>query len=475
MPHRPENPQPALAPTPPRIIWVAFLVRITYMTLAHTYRFREYAFGHHFAFGFEMGRIGQALATGYGFADPFIGHTGPTAWVGPLYPLLIGGVFKLFGVYTLKSAWILLAINCALCALIVPAVWEIAFRCFNQRVALWSAWIWALHPAAMQYAVRWVWETTLTTLLFSWVLVLALRMRNIGGDPDHADSAMTTRRWACFGLLWGLIALSNASLALFLPFCGLWILAGAKQWKRQIPGVLLSSLLCLACIAPWTYRNWLVFHQFVPLRGNLGAELYLGNGPDANGLLMEYNHPNESLSQLALYTKMGEIPYAKYRGHLAMTYIRSNPGELCAAHAQACLLFLGWSSPSAGPLCDRIRSQPELRFRQPRRTPRPRLGAETPRGRSNPLRASLPDRPRRLLLHYGSRTLSSPAGAAYRHPGRLSLPVCHPKKRCQNVTKSASRCAKTCQNERSILPKIGLLPRFTRISIDPDPEALYTY
>ena len=134
MPHRPENPKHAapMAPTPPRIVWVAFLVRIAYMTIAHTYRFREYAFGHHFAFGFEMGRIGQALATGYGFADPFIGHTGPTAWVGPLYPLLIGAVFKLFGVYTLKSAWILLAINCALCALIVPAVWEIASRCFNQ-------------------------------------------------------------------------------------------------------------------------------------------------------------------------------------------------------------------------------------------------------------------------------------------------------------------------------------------------------
>jgi len=329
LPQRPENPKPAVsfAPTPARIVWAAFLIRIAYMTLAHTYRFREYAFGHHFAFGFEMGRIGQALATGYGFADPFYGHTGPTAWVGPLYPLLIGGVFKIFGVYTLKSSWVLLTINCALCALIVPAVWEIASRCFNQRVALWSAWIWALHPAAMQYAVRWVWETTLTTLLFSWVLVLALRMRNIGGDPDQADSAMTTRRWACFGLLWGLIALSNASLLLFLPCCGLWILAGAKQWKRQLAGVLLSSLLCLACIAPWTYRNWLVFHQVVPLRGNLGAELYLGNGPDANGLLMEYNHPNESLSQLALYTKMGEIPYAKYRGQLATTYIRANPGR----------------------------------------------------------------------------------------------------------------------------------------------------
>ncbi len=247
MPHRPENPKHAapMAPTPPRIVWVAFLVRVAYMTIAHTYRFREYAFGHHFAFGFEMGRIGQALATGYGFADPFLGHTGPTAWVGPLYPLLIGAVFKLFGVYTLKSAWILLAIDCALCALIIPAVWEIASRCFNHRVALWSAWIWALHPAAMQYAVRWVWETTLTTLLFSWVIVLALRMRNIGGDAYDADSAMTTRRWACFGLLWGLIALGNASLALFYPS------AGSGFWPEQSSGSARSLASCSPLSCAW--------------------------------------------------------------------------------------------------------------------------------------------------------------------------------------------------------------------------------
>ena len=32
----------------------------------------------------------------------------------------------------------------------------------------------------MQYAVRWPWEMTITTALFTFVLVLALRMRGIG-------------------------------------------------------------------------------------------------------------------------------------------------------------------------------------------------------------------------------------------------------------------------------------------------------
>src|ERR1700759_4768017 len=124
-----------------------------------------------------MGRVPRALATGYGFSDPFRGHTGPTAWVGPLFPLLLGGVFKVFGVFSPLSAWVILTFNSLFSALTTITIWEIAARCFNRNVAVWSAWIWALYPAAMQYAVRWVWDTSLTTFLFSWVLVLALRLR----------------------------------------------------------------------------------------------------------------------------------------------------------------------------------------------------------------------------------------------------------------------------------------------------------
>ncbi len=114
--------------------WVAFLVRVAYVTLAHTYRIRP--FPDHFEFGWEMGRIARSLAAGHGFADPFKGHTGSTAWVTPLYPLLMAFVFKLTGVYTLTSAWILLALNSLFSALTVFPIAAIArrwLRCFRIR------------------------------------------------------------------------------------------------------------------------------------------------------------------------------------------------------------------------------------------------------------------------------------------------------------------------------------------------------
>jgi hypothetical protein len=348
----PPTPNPLRAPA--RIFWVAFLVRVLYMTLAHTYRIRISE--DHFQFGWEAGRIARALITGYGYSDPFanafLAHTGPTAWLPPLYPLLLAAIFRVFGVFTLKSAWVLFTIQSAFSAATALATWEIAARCFSRRVALWSAWIWALYPAAMQYAVRWPWEMTITTALFTFTLVLALRLRGIGDEPRPPRTLNLeprTSQWLLFGLLWALIALCNSTLLLFLPVCVLWILlpnlgAPSMRFHRMggITGPTLAALLFLACIAPWTIRNWQVFHAFIPLRGNLGAELYMGNGPGSNGLLMEYYHPFQAPEQLRLYASLGEVRYVAQRGALARAFIAAHPTHFAADVARR--IFFFWIS-----------------------------------------------------------------------------------------------------------------------------------
>jgi 4-amino-4-deoxy-L-arabinose transferase-like glycosyltransferase len=336
---------------PARIFWVAFLVRVLYMTLAHTYRIRVSE--DHFQFGWEAGRIARALVTGYGYSDPFanafVAHTGPTAWLPPLYPLLLAAIFRVFGVFTPASAWVLFTIQSAFSAATALATYEIAARCFSRRVALWSAWIWALYPAAMQYAVRWPWEMTITTALFTFTLVLALRLRGIGDEPRPPRTLNLeprTSQWLLFGLLWALIALCNSTLLLFLPVCVLWILlpnlgAPSMRFHRMggITGPTLAALLFLACIAPWTIRNQRVFHTFIPLRGNLGAEMYMGNGPGSNGLLMEYYHPFQAPEQLRLYASLGEVRYVAQRGALAKAFIAAHPAHFAADTARRIFFF----------------------------------------------------------------------------------------------------------------------------------------
>ena len=312
---------------------VAFAVRVLYLTLAHTYRIRPY--DDHMLFGEEMGRIARALASGFGFADPFRGHTGPTAWVGPLFPLLLGGVFKVFGVFTPQSAWVILTINSLFSALTARTTWEIAARCFNRNVAalvgLDLGTLTGRHAVCGPLGVGY---------LAHHVPVLL----GAGGGAAHAHpgrSAMTTRRWALLGLLWGLTGLSNPALLIFLPICVLWVLTGASAWKHQISGALLAAVLFAACLGPWTWRNWEVFHHFVPTRGNFGAELYLGNGPGSTGLLMEYDHPIQAPDQLRLYTRMGEIAYSKMRGAQAWAAIGANPMHFIADSLRRVFFFWG--------------------------------------------------------------------------------------------------------------------------------------
>ncbi len=341
---------------PWRLFWVAFLIRLLYMTLAHTYRIRLGT--DHFQFGWEAGRIAKSLATSYGYGNPFaiesLGHTGPTAWLPPMYPLLIAAVFKVFGVYTAASAWVLLAINCVFSATTALATWEIAARCFNRRVAVWSGWLWALHPAAMQYATRWLWEMSISTALFTWVIVLALRMRGVGSASDDGSavvseaSSLQTKRWLLFGLMWGVIALSTSTLALFLPACGLWVLIGTWKRPHALRDAVLAGLVFVACLTPWMLRNWMVFHAFIPIRGNLGVEAFLGNGPGSNGFVMTFDHPNFAIDQLRQYAVMGEVRYAAMRGAMAQNYIHAHRGHFLAISLKRAYFF--WiGTPSDAP------------------------------------------------------------------------------------------------------------------------------
>ena len=51
-------------------------------------------------FGWEVGWVARALASGHGFSSPVYPITGPTAMVPPLYTFLLAGIFKLFGIYS---------------------------------------------------------------------------------------------------------------------------------------------------------------------------------------------------------------------------------------------------------------------------------------------------------------------------------------------------------------------------------------
>lgn len=334
---------------PYRIFWTGLLVRVLYIAVAHTYRIRLLL--DHFQFGWEAGRIARALATGYGYADPFMGHSGPTTWIPPLFPLLLAGVFKVFGVYTPLSAFVILTIDSVFSAATALALYEIAARCYDanghgKRVALWSAWLWALYPAAMQYGVHWIWDMALTTFLFTLVLVVTLRVRAVG-EPISDRNPQTITRWATFGLLWGLIALTNPSLMIVLPACGLWMLWGSRTTFTNLfaasAKAVLAAIVLAACLAPWVHRNWVVFHAFIPTRGNLGAELYQSTLLENDGFPWGPTLPlAETAPEFLHYKAIGELAYCKEKDVAAHIAIHQHPDRFVKWTIRRIYLF--WAS-----------------------------------------------------------------------------------------------------------------------------------
>lgn len=297
----------------PRIVLIALVLRLGLVFVAHTYRFHTGE--DNFSFGWEMGRIGRSLAAGEGFSNPFNGATGPTAWQPPLYPFLIAGVFKLFGIYTHASAIVLLAISSAFSALTCIPIFRIADRCFGEKVAVGSAWAWALLPNVMHWCTRIVWETSASAFLLAVIFLLTLRMEERSG----------WRPWATFGTLWGIVALTNTSLLAFLPAAGLWAwYRRARLGKRSLGGVILASAIFFACITPWLVRDYRVFGQFLLIRSNFGEELRLGNGPGADGTWMEYLHPTQDAAEMQRYQEMGEMAYVAVRKQEALAFIRAD-------------------------------------------------------------------------------------------------------------------------------------------------------
>ncbi len=317
------------------IVVLALLLRLAYLTFGHTYR--PSRIDGTFGIGWETGRIASAIATGHGFSDPFYGHTGPTAWIAPVYPYLLALVFKIFGVYSPLSSWVSLSLNCLFSALTCIPIYRIAERCFGVRVAQWSALLWAVIPYAMYWAVRVQWETSLTALLLAMVFWVALQLKDLRLKDQQSSGKASRSLWIEFGVLWGFIVLSNPSVLLFLPFCGLWIIWDAP--RAHLANFLLAALIFLLMIAPWTARNYRVFGKFVPLRGNFGAEFRMGNGPDANGLWLFYLHPVKNEIEFDHYRRMGEPAYVKSRLHEALVYIKAHPGQFAATSGKRFIYF----------------------------------------------------------------------------------------------------------------------------------------
>ena len=280
----------------------------------------------------EMGWTARSIFLGQGFGSPFLPISGPTALVPPLYPYLLAGGFRLFGLNTVKVAFAVLGLNSLFSALTCLPLYFLTRRALNRRTALLVALGWASYPFSVYYSAHRVWDYALTSLLFTCCLLWA------GTLHRRAASA-----WFGFGALYGLTVLSNPSVVSLLPV--LLFVAVYRAWKIGVPsshwirGTLLACLAFCAMCAPWQIRNHRVLHADFFIRDGFWLEFYAGNNGDTTESNSSFAHPASNPAEMRSYQTEGEIRYMAGKRAASLAFVRSHPGFFVVATARRILRF----------------------------------------------------------------------------------------------------------------------------------------
>ena len=264
----------------------------------------------------ETGNIAFSLAKGHGFSSPYWQETGPTAWLTPVYPALVAAVFKIFGIHTPHSFFAIVFLNILFSTATCVPLYYIGKRVGGLGVAGGAAWLWAIFPNAIMIPYQWVWDTSLAALLMATILWATLEL---------ADT-QSVRAWCGYGVLWGFALMTNPSLGSLFPLLLGW--AAYRAWQKGLlhqSRPLLACAIAVLCCMPWTVRNYLAFHRFIPLRSNLPFELWLGNNEQFDEQSQVVPPSDPERAEISRYVHMGETAFMQDKWEKATAFMRAHP------------------------------------------------------------------------------------------------------------------------------------------------------
>lgn len=233
-------------------------------------------------------RLGAMVArhgdyhTGSGYDTGAGGSHGPTAYFPPAYPYFLGLTDLIDGHYKRAPAWHGERLGGAVLGTIAVALLGlVALELFGSGTALVAMALAAVYPVFVELAGTIVAENLLIVFMLASVWT-ALRAR-------RAASARARYAWiAVTGVLAGLSTLTHENAAvLVLPLMVAVAaaagagrakgpratVAAARGWQQRASGVLALAAATAVTIAPWTIRNAVELHHFVPVADETGITL----------------------------------------------------------------------------------------------------------------------------------------------------------------------------------------------------------
>ncbi len=292
----------------------AFFLRMSLLWAIH--RERD---AHQFLFfptSHETWNVAWSMALGNGFSSPLAGMHGPTGWVAPAYPWLIALGLKLTGNDGYAAMVLCLFLNCLMSALTCWPIYGIGKKIGSRGIGLASAWMWVFLPTAVIFPLEWLWDPSFSAFFLSLLVYWTL-------DLPATASFLP---WAGYGALWGVAALMNPALGILFPILLFWM--AQHRWRDRLswgPQSAVTVLCFVLVLVPWTARNYAAFGKLVPIKDNIGLELWLGNNPDVKRNWSPEHHPVADTREMQQLLLLGETRYMQAKQREAAEFIAVHP------------------------------------------------------------------------------------------------------------------------------------------------------
>ena len=102
----------------------------------------------------ETGNIAFSIALGQGFGSPYWQETGPTAWLTPVYPYMVAGAYRIFGIHTPHAFFAMVLLNILFSAATCIPIFYVGKRVGGLAVASSRCVALGCFPQRMDYSVR---------------------------------------------------------------------------------------------------------------------------------------------------------------------------------------------------------------------------------------------------------------------------------------------------------------------------------
>lgn len=209
---------------------------------------------------------------------PVTGAGEPTAHWSYLYTTFLTLVYAIFGPHPIVAR----LIQAVLVGVLQPYLaYLIASRIFNRTIGLAAAGLTAIYVYFVYYAGTLMTEPFyITALMASLYLAILLTSRNsekLDISPNRAPYGVAI----AFGLSLGIAVLLRQLFILILPFFYVWIIYAYRKYpfRQTLKISIISGVVVLAMILPFTTYNYQRFGEFVLLNTNAGYALFWGNHP----------------------------------------------------------------------------------------------------------------------------------------------------------------------------------------------------